>query len=73
MMHLTILIGGFFAVALGTTGALMFMVALKIAIDLRLHLKNDSRKSKAANGVTTAALVPAGTTKGQGIAKRDPE
>lgn len=41
VMHLTILIGGFFAVALGTTGALVFMVALKIAIDLRLHLKND--------------------------------
>jgi hypothetical protein len=41
VMHLTILIGGFFAVALGTTGALMFMVALKIAIDLKLHLKND--------------------------------
>ena len=36
-----ILVGGFFAVALGTTGALMFLVALKIAIDLKLHLKSD--------------------------------
>ena len=41
VMHLTILVGGFFAVALGTTGALMFLVALKIAIDLKLHLKSD--------------------------------
>jgi len=45
VMHLTILIGGFFAVALGTTGALIFMVALKIAIDLNLHLKNDFPES----------------------------
>lgn len=41
VMHLTILIGGFFAVALGNAGALMFLVALKIVIDLKLHLKDD--------------------------------
>lgn len=41
VMHLTILIGAFFAAALGTAGALMFLVAIKIVIDLKLHLKND--------------------------------
>jgi hypothetical protein len=53
VMHLTILIGGFFAVALGTAGALMFLVALKIVIDLKLHLKNDFPETKPQT-VTTA-------------------
>ena len=41
VMHLTILLGGGVAAALGTAGARIFLVALKIAIDLGLHLKND--------------------------------
>jgi len=52
VMHLTILIGGFFAVALGTTGALMFLVAIKIAIDLKLHLKSDFPNTKPQIVVT---------------------
>jgi Family of unknown function (DUF6498) len=41
VMHLTLIVGGGIAVALGSVGALVLMIALKIAVDLKLHLKND--------------------------------
>jgi hypothetical protein len=41
IMHLTILFGAAVAIALGSAGPLVVMVALKIAIDVTLHLKND--------------------------------
>ena len=47
VMHLTLIFGGMIAVALGSTGPLVLMIALKIAIDLKLHLKNDFPDAKA--------------------------
>lgn len=41
IMHLTILFGAAIATAIGSIGPLVLMVALKIGIDLTLHLKND--------------------------------
>jgi hypothetical protein len=43
VMHLTLMFGGYFALALGTTGALVLLVALKTAVDVKQHLKNDFR------------------------------
>ena len=41
VMHLAILFGAFVAVVFGNIGPLVLMVALKTAIDLRLHLAED--------------------------------
>lgn len=54
VMHLTILFGGFVAVALGSVGPLVLLVALKIAVDLKLHFKNDFPGSAKPRVVTTA-------------------
>lgn len=47
VMHLTILFGALIASMFGTIAPLVLMIALKIAIDLRLHLKNDLAEPKA--------------------------
>lgn len=41
VMHLAILFGAFIAVVFGNVGPLVLMVALKTAVDLRLHLANN--------------------------------
>lgn len=41
LMHVTILFGAAIAAVIGNAGPLILMVALKIAIDVTLHLKND--------------------------------
>jgi len=41
VMHLTILFGAAVAAVIGSIGPLIVMIALKIAIDVALHLKND--------------------------------
>ncbi len=45
IMHLTILFGAVIATAFGSMGPLLLMVALKIAIDLKLHVRNDFPRS----------------------------
>lgn len=46
VMHLTILFGAMIAIRFGNAAPLVLMVALKIAIDLKLHLKNDFPEAK---------------------------
>ncbi len=46
LMHVTLIAGGFVTVFLGTpTAALAVLVCLKIAADLRAHLRERSRVS----------------------------
>lgn len=45
IMHVTLIIGGAIAAGLGSAGALALLVALKIAIDLKLHLNDDVPKT----------------------------
>jgi hypothetical protein len=52
-MHLTILAGGFVALALGSLAPLVVLVALKTGIDVRLHLKNDFPDAAKPQTVTT--------------------
>jgi len=52
VMHLTILFGAMVAIALGSVGPLVMMVALKIAIDLKLHFRNDFPQPKAVAATT---------------------
>jgi hypothetical protein len=54
VMHLTILAGGFVALALGSLAPLVVLVALKTGIDVRLHLKNDFPDAAKPQTVTTA-------------------
>lgn len=54
IMHLTILFGGFVAVALGSVGPLVLLVALKIGIDLKLHFRSDFPDSTKPQVMTAA-------------------
>lgn len=54
VMHLTILAGGFVALALGSLAPLIVLVALKTGIDVRLHLKNDFPDAAKPRAITTA-------------------
>lgn len=54
VMHLTILAGGFVALALGSLAPLVVLVALKTGLDVRLHLKNDFPDATKPQAVTTA-------------------
>lgn len=46
IMHLTILFGAAIAAVVGSIGPLVLMVALKLAIDLTLHVRNDFPDAK---------------------------
>jgi hypothetical protein len=54
VMHLTILAGGFVALALGSIAPLVVLVALKTGIDVCMHLKNDFPDAAKPQAVTTA-------------------
>jgi hypothetical protein len=47
VMHVTIIFGGFIAIAIGSIAPLVFLVVLKTWIDLKLHLRNDFPDAKA--------------------------
>jgi hypothetical protein len=52
VMHVTIIFGGFIAIAIGSIGPLIFLVALKTGIDLKLHLRNDFPDASAPAAAT---------------------
>lgn len=47
VMHVTIIFGGFIAIAIGSVAPLIFLVVLKTWIDLKLHLRHDFPDAKA--------------------------
>ena len=56
VLHLTILIGAFAVAILGAPiGALVVLVVLKTAFDLRLHLRQHAPNPVVAEGVTPAS------------------